>query len=161
MHDENRVPQTAREAFLIELIGDLGIIGDQIKQLPDNINQAVSGSLETIASAVEEAEKTASELSVSIEHQKRIALAELRESVKTCLDEHASKTFSQLENSVSQMQKRIDSFDLSDPKSRRLNLILACTLACTLVFSGVAIYGIYSGAKSTISALSAQTLPHQ
>lgn len=160
MHDTNRVPQTAREAFLIELIGDLGIIGDQIKQLPENINQAVSGSLDAIANAVEEAEKTASELSVSIEKQKILALQELRESVKLCLDENARATFSKLEYSVNQMQKRIDGFELSDSKSKRLNLILACTLACTLFFSGAAIYGIYSGAKSTIDSLSAQ-LTHQ
>lgn len=156
MSEEKRLPQTAREAFLIELIGDLGVIGDQIKSLPGEINQAVSGSLEIIASSVEEAEKTASELSQAIERQKTVALAEFRESVKSSLDEHAHKTFSELEKSVNKLQKRVDGFELADPKSRRLNVILACTLAITLALSGAAIYGIYSGAQSTISALTSQ-----
>jgi len=153
MQEDTRIPKSARDAFLIELIGDLGIISDSIKALPEDINQAVAGSLDLIAKSVEEAEKTASELTNSIKLQKAAVLDEFQQSVKNSLDSHAKETFSELEKTVNQLQNRINSFELADPKSRRLNIILSCTLAFTLALSGAAIYGIYSGAKSTIADL--------
>ncbi|ENJ0562712.1 hypothetical protein AB0Z88_004460, partial [Salmonella enterica] len=82
MQEEARAPKTARDALLIELIGDIGILHDQIKSLPEEINQATSGSIEIIANAVEEAEKTASKLSENIDKKKETVLADLKSSVK-------------------------------------------------------------------------------
>lgn len=81
MQEEARAPKTARDALLIELIGDIGILHDQIKSLPEEINQATSGSIEIIANAVEEAEKTASKLSENIDKKKETVLADLKSSV--------------------------------------------------------------------------------
>ncbi|TKK13621.1 hypothetical protein EcCFBP13530_22735 [Enterobacter cancerogenus] len=153
MQDEIRAPKTARDALLIELIGDLGVLHDNIKSLPEAINQATAGSIETIANAVEEAEKTASKLSESIEQKKEAVLVDLKTSVKQTLDEHAFSVFSELEDKVNGLQKRIATFELSDPKSRRLNIILACTLALSLLLSSSAVFAVYSAAKSTISDL--------
>jgi len=153
MQDEIRAPKTARDALLIELIGDLGVLHDNIKSLPEAINLATEGSIELIAKSVEEAEKTASALNDSIEQKKDAVLADLKLSVKQTLDEHAASVFSELESNVNSLQKRISAFELSDPKSRRLNLILSCTLAVSLLLSGAAIYAVYSAAKSTISDL--------
>lgn len=153
MQDEIRAPKTARDALLIELIGDLGVLQDNIKSLPEAINQATAGSIETIANAVEEAEKTASKLSESIEQKKEAVLVDLKNSVKQTLDEHAASVFSELEDKVNGLQKRIANFELSDPKSRRLNIILACTLAFSILLSCSAIFAVYSAAKSTISDL--------
>ncbi|NJC99491.1 hypothetical protein [Candidatus Erwinia dacicola] len=153
MQDEIRAPKTARDALLIELIGDLGVLHDNIKSLPEAINQATAGSIETIANAVEEAEKTASKLSESIEQKKEAVLADLKTSVKQTLDEHAVSVFSELEDKVNGLQKRIATFELSDPKSRRLNIILSCTLAVSLLLSGTAIFAVYSAEKSTIADL--------
>lgn len=153
MQDEGRAPKTARDALLIELIGDIGILHDKIKALPEEINQATEGSIEIIAQAVEDAEKTALKLNESIEHKKDAVLADLKLSVKQTLDEHAVAVFSELEGNVNNLQKRISAFELSDPKSRRLNLILSCTLAVSLLLSGAAIFAVYSAAKSTISDL--------
>lgn len=153
MQDEIRAPKTARDALLIELIGDLGVLHDNIKSLPEAINQATAGSIETIANAVEEAEKTASKLSESIEQKKEAVLVDLKNSVKQTLDEHAASVFSELEDKVNGLQKRIANFELSDPKSRRLNIILACTLAFSILLSCSAIFAVYSAAKSTISDL--------
>lgn len=150
MHDESRVPKTARDALLIELIGDIGVLHDQIKSLPEEINQATAVSIETIANAVEEAEKTASTLSQNIEQKKEMVLTDLKASVKQTLDEHAASVFSELEDKVNGLQKRIATFELSDPKSRRLNIVLACTLAFSLLLSASAIFAVYSAAKSTI-----------
>lgn len=153
MQDEIRAPKTARDALLIEMIGDLGVLHDNIKSLPEAINQATAGSIETIANAVEEAEKTASKLSESIEQKKEAVLADLKTSVKQTLDEHAVSVFSELEDKVNGLQKRIATFELSDPKSRRLNIILSCTLAVSLLLSGTAIFAVYSAEKSTIADL--------
>ncbi|NJD85978.1 hypothetical protein EWM60_15105 [Candidatus Erwinia dacicola] len=135
------------------MIGDLGVLHDNIKSLPEAINQATAGSIETIANAVEEAEKTASKLSESIEQKKEAVLADLKTSVKQTLDEHAVSVFSELEDKVNGLQKRIATFELSDPKSRRLNIILSCTLAVSLLLSGTAIFAVYSAEKSTIADL--------
>ncbi|MGK7287886.1 hypothetical protein ACSPAB_23305 [Buttiauxella agrestis] len=72
MHDESRVPKTARDALLIELIGDIGVLHDHIKLLPQAINEATEGSIEVVAKSVEEAEKTALKLAESIEHKKKL-----------------------------------------------------------------------------------------
>ncbi|MGK7247445.1 hypothetical protein ACSPAH_23380 [Buttiauxella agrestis] len=153
MHDESRVPKTARDALLIELIGDIGVLHDHIKLLPQAINEATEGSIEVVAKSVEEAEKTALKLAESIEHKKEVVLSELKLTVKQTLDEHAKSVFSELEKNVNGLQNRISKFELADPKSRRLNFILSCTLAVTLVLSGAAIFAVYSAAKSTINDL--------
>lgn len=153
MEDESRIPKTARDALLIELIGDIGVLHDSIKLLPTAINEATESSIEIIAKSVEEAEKTASLLAESIEQKKEVALSELRLSVKQTLDEHAASVFSELEKNVNGLQNRISKFELADPKSRRLNFVLSCTLAVTLLLSGAAIYAVYSAAKSTINDL--------
>jgi len=153
MHDESRVPKTARDALLIELIGDIGVLHDRIKMLPAAINEATEGSIEVVAKSVEEAEKTASKLAESIEQKKEVVLAELKVSVKQTLDDHAKAVFFELEKNVNGLQNKISNFELADPKSRRLNFILSCILAVTIVLSGAAIFAVYSAAKSTINDL--------
>lgn len=151
--EESRIPKTAREAYIIELIGDLGVVHDMIKTLPEEINQATAGSLELIAQSVEEAEKTASELVKGVERQKDIVLDNFKEAVKSSLDEYAKETLAELEKSVTRLQNRIEQVEIADPKSRKINFILSITLAVTLVLSGAALYGIYKGAQSTIEDL--------
>lgn len=151
--DETKTPRTTRDALMIELLGDLGVVHDLIKELPDNINTAVSGSLEHIADAVEEAEKTASVLSEEINLQKEAVILQLNEAVKLTLESQAKETLAGLKNSVQEIELKIKRFELADPKSRRLNAVLASALVITLLLSGTVVYGVYSGAKSTISDL--------
>ncbi|EQB98982.1 hypothetical protein [Photorhabdus temperata] len=66
-----KIPRTARDALIIELLGDVGTIHDQIKNLPTEIEQAISGSIKLVADAVEDAENTALKLAKSIEVQKK------------------------------------------------------------------------------------------
>ena len=155
MQDESRIPKTARDAYLIELLGDLGIVHDLVKSLPDAINQATSGSVEIIANAVEEAEKTALELSRGVQEQKELAISGIDAAIKQAIESHAKSTFSAIDKNVNEMQERINKFELADPKSRRLNYILSFALVITLILSTVAIAGIYSGAKSRIDDLDA------
>jgi dGTP triphosphohydrolase len=60
MSTEN--PRTARDALIIELLGDIGAVHDEIKLLPNNLKDSLRGSLEIIADSVETAEKTSQEL---------------------------------------------------------------------------------------------------
>lgn len=62
MTEELKIPRTAREALMIELISDLGRVHDDIKAIPDLFKLSIGDSLEIIARAVEEAETTAQKL---------------------------------------------------------------------------------------------------
>mgnify|MGYP001066847829 CR=1 FL=1 len=57
-----QTPRTARDALLIELLGDLGVVHDEIKSLPNNLKDSLRESLTMIANAVEEAENTAKKI---------------------------------------------------------------------------------------------------
>lgn len=62
MDEKEPNPRSARDALMIELIGDLGRVNDQITTLPSDIKNAVEGSLRLIADAVEQTEKSAKEV---------------------------------------------------------------------------------------------------
>ncbi|CDL85522.1 hypothetical protein [Xenorhabdus cabanillasii] len=153
MQDEEKIPRTARDALIIELLGDLGIVHDKIKDLPEDINKAISGSLNLVAKAVEDAENTASLLTKGIDTKTESVIKDIDEAVKNCLDKHATKTFSDMDEKIKSLQHKINSFDLTDPKGRRLSFILATTIVLITIFSGVAIYGVYAGASSRIDEL--------
>lgn len=70
-----QTPRTARDALLIELLGDLGVVHDEIKSLPNNLKDSLRESLTMIANAVEEAENTAK----NITGETRIALQDEKE----------------------------------------------------------------------------------
>lgn len=153
MTDSDKIPRTARDALIIELLGDLGVVHDLIKNLPVEIDGAVSGSIKVLADAVENAEKTASLLSNSIDAHKKTAIHDINDAVKKALNKYASETFSNIEEKVESIENKINHFELADPKSRRLNIILSCTLAVSLLLSGTAIFAVYNAAKSTIADL--------
>lgn len=59
-NDQN--PRTARDALIIELLGDLGVVHDEIKKLPNQLKDSLRESLTLIADAVQEAENTTQKL---------------------------------------------------------------------------------------------------
>lgn len=63
-------PRTTRDALIIELLGDLGMVHDEIKSLPENIKKSLGESLTIIANSIQEAEDTAKRIS----DETRIAL---------------------------------------------------------------------------------------
>ncbi|UDJ88588.1 hypothetical protein [Erwinia amylovora] len=54
--------RTARDALIIELLGDVGLLHDEIKKLPGTLKNSLSDSMRLIALSVEESEKTAQQL---------------------------------------------------------------------------------------------------
>lgn len=153
MQDEEKTPRTARDALLIELLGDLGIIHDLIKNLPAEIDGAVSGSIKVLADAVEDAENTALKLSTGIDAHTKKAIKDINEAVKSSLDQYASETFSDMEENVKMLQHRINHFELADPKSRRLSFILSASLIIVSLFSAAAMFGIYAGTNAKVEEL--------
>ena len=135
MTDSDKIPRTAREALLVELLGDLGVIHDMIKNLPVELDGAVSGSIKVLADAVEDAENTALKLSNGIDEHKKTAINDINHAVKSCLDKYASETFSEMEEKVKKIQNKINSFELADPKGRRLSLMLSSALVIVFLFS--------------------------
>ena len=84
---------TAQEALIAELLGDVGKLHDQLKALPETFRESVAPKLEAIALAIKEA-KTSIELTGQAE---KVALgnftaqekATLRNSFKAALQEEA------------------------------------------------------------------------
>lgn len=151
--EDTKSPRTARDALIIELLGDLEVLHNSIKQLPGEINEATAQSLELIAKSVEEAEKTASDLAKSMDAHKQSVMLELRAEIKESFTASANDTFDGLNNTVSQLQQKMKNIEVSDPKSRRLNTILSFALILTLILSGTAITSIYISAKNKIDDL--------
>lgn len=153
MSDDDRTPRTARDALIIELLGDLGTVHDLIKNLPKDIDEAVSGSIKLVADAVEDAEKTALLLAKGIDAQKNTVIRDIDQAVKNSLEKHTGKIFSGVEQQVNSLQHKISSFDLADPKGRRLSFTLVAALIIVTLFSAAALYGIYAGTNSKLDDL--------
>lgn len=153
MQDDIKSPRTARDALLIELLGDLGLINDKIKTLPTEISEAIHGSLSIVIKAVEDAEHTATLLSKSIDIKKDSAIKDIDEAVKNSLNQHVENTFSSMDEKVKKLQHKINTFDLVDPKSRRLSLILSITVIFITIISSAAVFGIYTSSINEIDEL--------
>lgn len=62
MEVQEKVPGTARDALLVELLGDVGNLHDDIKAIPKLLEQSMRDTLNLVADAVEDAEDTVFEL---------------------------------------------------------------------------------------------------
>lgn len=65
MSARETVPSTALEALVVELLGDVGKLHDDIKAIPKDLKLSMRDSLDIIADAVEDAEDTALQLQKS------------------------------------------------------------------------------------------------
>ncbi|PLY35812.1 MULTISPECIES: hypothetical protein [Pectobacterium] len=138
MSEEEKDPRTARDALIIELLGDVGRLHDEIKMLPKVINDSISESLELLARAVSEAENTAEKLkseSQTLMEEKaksevnRIS-DELSNAVKTSIDKQVADSLDRSKNDLDQIQSKIKflSNNIRDKNSTILNYILATSL---------------------------------
>jgi len=64
----NQNPKTALDALIVELLGDIGAVHDEIKQLPVNLKGSLRESLDLIANSVEDAEKTVKALQLETQN---------------------------------------------------------------------------------------------
>lgn len=91
--DGTSTPRTARDALIIELMGDIGRLDDGIKALPNTMNEAIAPTLGALVTASKEAEKTIAKLGAeqksSIHNFAEKEKSTLRESLKAVLREEA------------------------------------------------------------------------
>lgn len=59
MEDNDIIPASARDALIVELLSDVGHLHDEIKSIPKSLKLSMTDTLNIVASAVEEAERTA------------------------------------------------------------------------------------------------------
>lgn len=64
MSQENKTPRTARDALIIELLGDLGVVHDEIKKLPSNIENVLADSIRLVAKSVNDVESSAEKIKI-------------------------------------------------------------------------------------------------
>lgn len=154
MNKENISPRTARDAFIIELLGDVGSIHDEIKELPNLLKVSLSESLKMIADAVEEAEKTAEKLKEETQavlvassqaqlHQVQENIGEL---VKSSVDTAVEKSLSGAQAEIQTLEDRIYSATAGIKKHNPaiMNYVLAIMMTAmivTMLFSTIYLWG--------------------
>lgn len=154
MNKENISPRTARDALIIELLGDVGSIHDEIKELPNLLKVSLSESLKMIADAVEEAEKTAEKLKEETQavlvassqaqlHQVQENIGEL---VKSSVDTAVEKSLSGAQAEIQTLEDRIYSATAGIKKHNPaiMNYVLAIMMTAmivTMLFSTIYLWG--------------------
>ncbi|WP_016857443.1 hypothetical protein [Candidatus Williamhamiltonella defendens] len=163
MNKENISPRTARDALIIELLGDVGSIHDEIKELPNVLKVSLSESLKMIADAVEEAEKTAEKLKKETQaalaassqaqlHQVQENIGDLVKSSvdtaveKSLVDTAVEKSLSGAQAEIQTLEDRIYSATAGIKKHNpvMMNYVLAImmtTIIVTMLFSTIYLWG--------------------
>jgi len=154
MNKENISPRTARDALIIELLGDVGSIHDEIKELPNLLKVSLSESLKMIADAVEEAEKTAEKLkeetqaalATSSQAQLHQVQENIGELVKSSVDTAVEKSLSGAQAKIETLEDRIYSVTARIKKHNPaiMNYVLAIIMTAmivTMLFSTIYLWG--------------------
>lgn len=154
---DNHSPRTTRDALIAELLGDLGAVHDEIKALPKNLGESLRGSLELIASSVEDAEKTAEKLSKETEsniqsafkiHQENLA-AETRVAFKEVLENVVGNEIKKTDKIAKNLQETLERFpSLIGGHYRRLCYFLVAALVIVTVVAGGSALALYQSSKA-------------
>ena len=141
MENENN-PRTARDALIIELMGDIGVLHDEIKRLPVTLKESLKDTLNVVANAVEESEKTAlqlkneTELSIKSMHEMQMNGLEketklfLQDSVMKVLNTEMAKTAELTKNIRNTLNSYPDAFR---PKAPVVPLLVLSALVMVSV----------------------------
>uniref|UniRef100_A0A1A9VZG1 Uncharacterized protein n=1 Tax=Glossina brevipalpis TaxID=37001 RepID=A0A1A9VZG1_9MUSC len=62
MSQENKTPRIARDTLITELLGDLGVVHDEIKKPPSKIENVLADSIRLVAKSVNDVESTAEKI---------------------------------------------------------------------------------------------------
>ena len=147
--DNDSNPRTARDALIIELMGDIGVLHDEIKKLPVTLKESLHDSLKVIANAVEESEKTAlllkneTELSIkSMSEMHRHGLEKdtklfIQESVMKTLNTEVAKTAELTQNIRNTLNSYPDAFRPKAP----LGTLLALSAVVLVAVIGSSFFG--------------------
>jgi len=150
-------PRTARDALIIELLGDIGAVHDEIKLLPKNLRDSLRESLEIIANSVETAEKTSEELKThTIEVLKATSDLqtekldkETRIVIEECFSRVIGDEIRKTEKIASNLQETLEKFpNYFGDQSRRLCFLFAAIAGFSLVTLMFGVSILYLQSKS-------------
>lgn len=150
-------PRTARDALIIELLGDLGAVHDEIKRLPVNLKGSLRESLDHIANSVEEAEKTAQ----TLKHDAGIALKavsdlqiekldrETRTVIEECFSRAVGNEIKKTEKIATNLQDTLQKFpSYFGDQYKKLCYLFAAITVSVIVLSGWGITALYIQSKN-------------
>lgn len=147
MNNENPHPKTARDALIVELMGDIGIMHDTIKRLPDDIKQSIS----IIAMALEDAEKTGEEIKNNIQLSLSAVVSSEIEKTKVNIEselkEKLDKALSSATQNILNLEKKSRTFSVRDKHGTILNYILGSITILTIISSAILAYVSYHHTK--------------
>lgn len=155
MSTEN--PRTARDALIIELLGDIGAVHDEIKQLPKNLKDSLRGSLEIIADSVEAAEKTSQKLNTStVEALKAISELqvekldkETRVVIEECFSRVVGDEIRKTERIASNLQETLEKFpNYFGNQYKKLCYLFAAVAGASLITLVVGMSALIMQSKS-------------
>ncbi|MBE5254660.1 hypothetical protein [Mixta mediterraneensis] len=150
-------PRTARDALIIELLGDLGAVHDEIKRLPVNLKGSLRESLDHIANSVEEAEKTAQALRRDTENALK-AVSELqvekldketRTVIEECFSRAVGNEIQKTEKIATNLQDTLQKFpSYFGNQYKKLCYLFAAITVLVILLSGWGMTTLYLQSKN-------------
>jgi hypothetical protein len=151
MNEEAVMPRTARDALVTELLSDVGRLHDDIKAMPGILRISMSESLEIVAEAVEDSEKTAKQL----QEATRLAIqatssqlafdagVELTNSIQASLQRTFEPALERAASKIESLEVRLKTISnhARDAHATRFNYIVLCGfVVCTVLMVGAMAY---------------------
>ncbi len=147
MSDQERLPTTARDALVIELLSDVGRLHDDIKAIPKVLQLSMADSLNIVANAVDDAEKTALSLQESTKDAIRAttakaafdAGAELSSAIHQTLERILEPSLNKASVQIQELESRVAkmSGSVRDTHATRFNyMVLAGFITSVLMMIG-------------------------
>lgn len=143
MQDNTSSSRTARDALIIELLGDLGKVHDEVKNLPANVESALIDTIKIIADSAEKLESSAettrneTQAALAALSQKELETTKTKitEVVNESIDTAIKSSLTKANSDIVQLENKIQS--LSSGLKRKditvMNYILAALVTVTLV----------------------------
>ena len=146
MSERELVPSTARDAFIVELLSDVGRLHDDIKKIPKLLELSMDDSLRIVADAVEDAEDTALFLQKNTKELIQAATTKagldvglkLSEAIHESLARAFEPALNRATVKIEQLESRVSSLsgNLRDTQATRFNHMMLAgfvVLAATMV----------------------------
>lgn len=143
MQDNTGSSRTARDALIIELLGDLGKVHDEVKNLPSNVESALIDTIKIIADSAEKLESSAettkneTQAALAVLSQKELETTKTKitEVVNESIDKAIKSSLAKANSDIVQLENKIQA--LSSGLKRKdvtiMNFILAALVTVTLV----------------------------
>lgn len=153
----NENPRTARDALIIELLGDIGAVHDEVKSLPANLKGSLRESLELIANAVEEAEKTAQSLKDTTESNlkavSQLQIESLSKDTRSTIEDIFTKVVSdeirKTERIASNLQDTLNRFpSYFGNQYKKMFYVMSALLAIVVLMCSLAVGALYIQSKN-------------